>query len=679
MERKLHILLADDSPDDRALIRRVLEREFSSLQLEEITSATEFDQALAASCPDLLITDFQLDWTDGLAILRAVKAAQPDCPVVMFTSSGNEEVAVEAMKAGADEYILKSYAHIPRLPSLVRTVIERADQRRSLREAENRYRALFDSVPVSLYRAASDGKVIDANLALARLVGCPDRESLLTSAALETYITPQDRQQILALLESQGIVRNFETRVRRPDGTVLWLEHNAQAIRDAEGKVLYYDGTLEDITGRKQAEMALQRRNRDLAVFNQVGLTLAATLDLHQVLDQVLLAVTETIGAEGSSVWMWDELHEGCLVCRAASHPGPDEALINMRLQPGQGVAGWVAENGRSAIVPCAPNDPHFAGNIDAQTGFRTMSILAAPLRVREGIIGVVEVVNKLNGDFDASDDALIETLATWAAIAIDNARLIEVLRQRTVELQARNEELDAFAHTVAHDLKNPLGLILGYTELLEQDFSTFPEKQQQQCLQTILQSSTKMQNIVDELLLLSETRKVEVKHRPLDMASIVAEAQRRLSHMADEYQAEMIMPPASAWPAAMGHAPWVEQVWVNYISNALKYGGRPPHVELGAESQPDGMVRFWVRDNGPGLTPEAQARLFTPFTRLAQVNVAGHGLGLSIVQRIVEKLGGQASAESQIGQGSIFSFTLPAAPQPLVEAQNTLSVIDPS
>jgi PAS domain S-box-containing protein len=539
-------------------------------------------------------------------------------------------------------------------------------------------RSLFDSVPVGLYRATPDGQIIDANSALARLVGYPDRESLLADNALEAYITPQDRQHIQTLLESQGMVRNFETRVQRPDGTVLWLEHNVQAVRDAEGKILYYDGTLEDITTRKQAEVALQRRNRDLAAFNQVGQTLTATLDLRQVLDQVLLAVTETIGAEGSSVWLWDEQHEGCLVCRAASHPGPNEALINMRLQPGQGIAGWVAQHGQSASVSCAPNDPRFAAAIDAQTGFRTVSVLAAPLRVRGGVIGVVEVVNKLNGDFDASDEALIGTLATWAAIAIDNARLVEALRQRTAELQARNEELDAFAHTVAHDLKNPLSLILGYTEFLEQDFSTLPEKQQQQCLQTILQSSTKMQNIVDELLLLSETRKVAVKHRPLDMASIVTEAQRRLSRMADELHAEIILPAASAWPAATGHAPWVEQVWVNYISNALKYGGRPPRVELGAEPQPDGMVRFWVRDNGPGLTPEAEARLFMPFTRLAQVS-EGHGLGLSIVQRIVEKLGGQVSADSRIGQGSIFSFTLPAAPQSPVEAKSLLLATDPA
>jgi two-component system sensor histidine kinase/response regulator len=130
---------------------------------------------------------------------------------------------------------------------------------------------------------------------------------------------------------------------------------------------------------------------------------------------------------------------------------------------------------------------------------------------------------------------------------------------------------------------------------------------------------------------------------------------------MIAEYRAEVIIP--EVWPVAVGYSPWVEEIWTNYVSNALKYGGDPPRVELGgaAVDEPDRQVRFWVRDNGAGLSPEDQARLFTPFAQIHRARAEGHGLGLSIVQRIVEKLGGQVGVESQVGQGSLFFFTLPS------------------
>jgi len=238
-----------------------------------------------------------------------------------------------------------------------------------------------------------------------------------------------------------------------------------------------------------------------------------------------------------------------------------------------------------------------------------------------------------------------------------ERKRAEETLRQYAAELEARNEELDAFAHTVAHDLKNPLAGIVGFAHVLEENGTTLPDEELRRYLHTIAQRGRKMDNIIDELLLLTGVRKMEVEVGPLDMASIVAQARQRLADMIEEHQAEIILP--DTWPVALGYGPWVEEVWVNYLSNAIKYGGRPLRVELGATVQPDGQVCFWVRDNGPGLTPVEQALLFTPFVRLDQVRIAGHGLGLSVVRRIMEKLGGQVGVESEVGRGSVFTFTL--------------------
>jgi len=280
-------------------------------------------------------------------------------------------------------------------------------------------------------------------------------------------------------------------------------------------------------------------------------------------------------------------------------------------------------------------------------------------------------IVKDMEGGYLDLLPPVIDRVVYQHRLAEEKRQADEALRQYATELKARNEELDAFAHTVAHDLKNPLNNVINSAELLTQGDATLLDETRQECLQRIVRSALKMGNIIDELLLLAGVRRTGVVTEPLDMAGIVAEARLRLAHLIRDTQADIILQGASAWPVARGYGPWVEEVWVNYLGNALKYGGQPPRVELGADplsiptsgrEEGGGMVRFWVRDNGPGVTPDDQARLFTPFTRLDQARAKGHGLGLSIVRRIVEKLGGQVGVESDgvPGQGSTFFFTLP-------------------
>lgn len=220
--------------------------------------------------------------------------------------------------------------------------------------------------------------------------------------------------------------------------------------------------------------------------------------------------------------------------------------------------------------------------------------------------------------------------------------------------------ELDAFAHTVAHDIKNPISAIIGFSDLLLIDRGSLPEDQIELALHKINRSAWKMNRIVDEIMLLTGLRKETVTLQPVDMNQIITESRERLAIAIREAQAEISMLDQSNWPIALGYAPWIEEVWVNYISNAIKYGGQPPRIELGAAQQANHVVRFWVRDNGNGLNAEEQSHLFTPLTRLNQVRVKGHGLGLSIVKRIVEKLGGTVGVDSELGCGSTFYFTLP-------------------
>lgn len=412
--------------------------------------------------------------------------------------------------------------------------------------------------------------------------------------------------------------------------------------------------TTEEI---RQNLEALERWNHALFLLNQAGQVFSMTLEAGQILDQLLQVSMELTGAEGSSVWVWDTTDSQFLVCQASVHKDPTAAAPLPRLHVGQGIVGWVAENGESVSGIKANEDPRFSLYADDDGSFS--SVLVVPLKARDTILGVLELVNKRTGEFGGDDLAVAETLASSASIAFDNARLVAALQRQAEDLRARNDELDAFAHTVAHDLQNPLAQIMGFSDILQREESGLQDRVKRRALSSIAGNAEKMSDIVRELLLLASVRKTEVQLQPLQMEHIVEAAMSRVSHLMREHQADVRVP--TFWPKAKGHAPWVEEIWENYLSNAVKYGGRPPRIEMGGSELPDGMVRYWVRDNGPGLTPEDQERLFSPFTRLEHNGQEyGHGLGLSIVWRITDKLGGKVSIESVEGQGSTFSFTLP-------------------
>ena len=454
---------------------------------------------------------------------------------------------------------------------------------------------------------------------------------------------------------------------KRKDGTLYWELASIAPIYDAQGQMTHFIAAKEDITERKRAEDALRRSNQELALLNRAAQTFNSILDQDQVLATVLEEVRRMLDVTACSIWLTD-VETGELVCRQSVGPH-SEAVLGLCLAPGEGLAGWVVRSGESLIVPDAQIDERYYRQVEQQVGMEMHSVLSVSLHVKDDVIGVLQVMDVSVGRFGPADQALLETLSASAAIAIDNARLVQELRRYTAELQARNEELDAFAHTAAHDLKGPLGPIVGVAQVLEQGYVPLSDERLHDYLRKIARNGRKMGRIIDELLLLAESRKIKVGVKPLDMARIVAEARERLADMIAEQQAEVILPAEGDWPAALGYGPWVEEVWANYLSNAIKYGGRPddgapPRVELGFDELANKHIRFWVRDNGRGLTPEEQARLFTPFTRLDQVRAKGHGLGLSIVRRIVEKLDGEVGVESEIGSGSLFWFTLPAQSQ---------------
>ncbi|WP_322798632.1 histidine kinase N-terminal 7TM domain-containing protein [Thermoflexus sp.] len=372
---------------------------------------------------------------------------------------------------------------------------------------------------------------------------------------------------------------------------------------------------------------------------------------LTEMLQRILEQLRRLIPYDSASV-QW--LREGYLEIVGQSNL--PESTMRLRLPiPGDNPNTRVILERRALILDDAPaayssfrEPPHD----------RIRSWMGIPLIVQDRVIGMLALDSHQPGFFREDHLRLIGPFVNSAAVALERARLLEEERQRREELNQLNRDLEAFAHMVAHDLKHPLSVIIGTAEFLERELGALPLEDLRDSLRMIDRAGRKMHRIIEELLLLASVRYTEVPRKPVAMEAIVAEALERLEPLIAETGARILLP--ESWPSALGYGPWLEEVWVNYLSNAIQHGGRPPIVELGADSLPDGRVRFWVKDNGPGIPLEEQARLFAPFG-IRSRHAGGHGIGLSIVRMIVEKLGGEVGVESAPGQGSTFWFTLHA------------------
>ncbi|MEE8392663.1 MAG: ATP-binding protein [Anaerolineae bacterium] len=666
MTTKAKILVVEDENIVALDIKSMLER--LGYHVPALASSGERAiQKAAETKPDLVLMDINLKHAiDGVEAAKQIRA-RFDIPVVYLTAYADADTVQRAKVAEPFGYIIKPLEE-RELHTNIEIALYRHKIEQRLKESERWLSTTLKSIGDAVIATDEQGRIVFMNRVAEKLTGWEQGYALgrdsrevfnifdaETQTSIDNPVTQVLREGVTVGLES-------DTLLIAKNGTEIPIDDSAAPIIDAKGNISGAVLVFRDITERKQAEEALQQRNRELALLNQASQAFNSTTDMDQVLVTVLEEVRCQLDVAAVSVWL-TEPETSELVCLQAVGPN-SETVRGWQLGPGEGIAGWVASSGESLIVADTQTDERHFKSIDQSTGLTLRSLLTVSLWVKQRVIGVLQVADTMVDRFTPADQTFLESLAASAAIAIDNARLVETLRQRTAELEARNDDLDAFAHSAAHDLKSPLGIIVGFAETLrcalEEEDDALTNEELRLYLQKIVRTGRKMSNIVDELLMLSAVRKAEVKTTPLDMAHTVAEAQQRLAHMIEKHQAEIIV--SDDWPQVLGHGPWIEEAWVNYLSNAIKYGGQPPRVELGATAQPDSMVSFWVRDNGPGIPPEAQARLFTPFTRLDQVRANGHGLGLSIVQRIVEKLDGQVGVESKVGQGSTFFFTLPTS-----------------
>jgi PAS domain S-box-containing protein len=244
----MHILLVDDDPNDRMLVARLIKHDHSEAEILQVGSAADLAGSLARNRIDLAIVDYSLGWSNGLDVFQRIKAAHPDCRAIMYSGAAGEDYAVEAIKAGLDDYIVKDIARQPRLRTSIHALLAHGEQRHQLRLSQQRYEELFQRVTVGLFECTTDGKFKDANPALLSMLGVADLEELSERGFFDIFGGAK-LPETLSLLPRDGI-SDIQVSVRRNDGKELAGLLNAYPSREGEDRI---QGVLTNVTALQKA------------------------------------------------------------------------------------------------------------------------------------------------------------------------------------------------------------------------------------------------------------------------------------------------------------------------------------------------------------------------------------------------------------------------------------------
>ena len=398
--------------------------------------------------------------------------------------------------------------------------------------------------------------------------------------------------------------------------------------------------SFKELTPERQAQL-LQRYEHVIELTRHLN----AVLELPRLLQLIIEAACELTGSEDGSILLIDQ-QSGDLYFEAAI--GGKSAEIQRVVVPlDSSIAGWVVRHGKPVVIEDAQEDERHFQQSDIETAFITRSLIAVPLSFKGRVIGVLEALNKADGQsFDQDDVDLLTTLAAQAAVNIENARLFQ--------------QSDFIAEMV-HELRTPLTSILSYSDLLLG--GAVSEEQRVEFLDTIRSEAERLTNMTSDFLFLARlsSGRATLVRSDVNLLQVVRTAVNVVRPHASERGVEISVRASKGLPAVRGDKETLHQVVLNLLSNAIKYN-RPNGSVTVSVSLDGGDVRVAVSDTGRGISEEDQAHLFEKFFRVADVEgfAQGTGLGLTIAKQIVEFHGGQVKVESELGVGSTFSFTIP-------------------
>jgi PAS domain S-box-containing protein len=297
-EAPIRVLLIDDDEMAFHLTRAIFDQiPRATFMLDATRSFAEGEAAIARAEHDVYLVDYLLGDESGIELVRRARAARNRAPMILLTGKGRYEVDVAAMEAGVSDYLEKAQVDPDRMERAIRYALERTRAEAALRDSEARHRGMFDHLPIGLYRTSVDGELLDANPALVQILGHPDRDTLAFGYARNFFVNPAHRQTFLDRLNQFGVIRGFESDLKRPDGRVVRVRNAARSHRNAAGETLYIEGAVEDVSEELEARDLHGRAARFSWVFEGSGLAILL-LDLAGTITDANPAFLRAFGYE---------------------------------------------------------------------------------------------------------------------------------------------------------------------------------------------------------------------------------------------------------------------------------------------------------------------------------------------------------------------------------------------
>lgn len=408
-------------------------------------------------------------------------------------------------------------------------------------------------------------------------------------------------------------------------------------------------------------EQELLQHTRELATLNEINKAITSSLDLDQILSQTMHIIRGILHVEAGSLLLLDE-DSGLLEFKKILR-GSQERMPGFKLKPGEGIAGHVVQKGEPLLMLDAQSDPRFCPRIDEAIGLVTCSVLCVPLKVKDKIIGAIEVINKLDGQFDENDLWLLNYMAGSVAIALENARLYTELSDFARELKKSQAQLvqaeklaamGRLAASIAHEINNPLQAIHNCLHLTLK--KPLDEEKKTRYLGMAQEEVERLITIVQRML--EFYRPSREGMAPTDVHTIIenvlALSSKRLQHGKITVTKKL----ASDLPTISAASDQLKQVFLNIVINAIE--AMPQGGELCIEtklSEDGDELSVAFADTGIGLSEKEQENVFEPFFT---TKAMGTGLGLSVSYGIIERHGGRIEVQSELGKGATFTVYLP-------------------